>query len=185
MDVPIRCVCPPKADGSPRHEGDTITLRDTLGFREVTTLRKYAAQVDTDDPLFVAEIQGSLVEGYVVLGVERWTLVDDKDKPLPVTRVAIREQILDNDDVAFEVGEQADELYGDKVVRPLLMRASTSSPDSPTDTSTSRPTPSSTERQPTPLKRSSTGSSPTVATGTTSDSRDGDSSSSPSSASVA
>lgn len=184
MDVPIRCVCPPKADGSPRHEGDTVTLRDTLGFREVTTIRNLAGTLDREDPLFVAEILAAMTEGYVVFGVSGWSLVDDKGKPLTVDRKVIREHILANVDVAAEVGDAADELYGDKVMLPLLNRASRSSQDSPTDSSTS-PTTDTSPKRPTPLRRSSTGNSPTADTGTTSSLPDGGSSSSQSSASVA
>lgn len=193
MDVPIRCVCPPKADGSPRHEGDTITLRDTLGFREVTTIRGLVGQIDVSDTLAVAEILATLTEGYIIFGVEAWTLrhdtTDDKgrsrpNQPIPVSRAAIREHLLSAVDAAADVGDAADGLYGEKVVLPLLMRASRSSQGSPTDGSTS-PTTDTSEKRPTPLKRSSTGSSRTVATAPTSSSLDGDSSSSPTSASVA
>ena len=184
MDVPIRCVCPPTADGSPRHEGDTVTLRDTLGFREVTTIRNLAGTLDQEDPLFVAEVLAALSEGYIVFGVASWTLVDDKGKPLPVNRAAIREHLLSDVEVAADVADAADELYGERVVLPLLTRASRSSRPTPTASSTAR-TRRSSEQRPTPLKRSSIGSSPTDATGTITTSPDGDSSSSRSSASVA
>jgi hypothetical protein len=184
MDVPIRCVCPPKTDGSPRHEGDTVTLRDTLGFREVTTIRNLAGQVDRDDPLYVAEILAALSEGYIVFGVESWTLVDEKGKPLPVSRAAIREHLLADVEVAADVADAADTLYGEKVVLPLLTRASRSSQPTQTASSTSR-TKRSSEQRPTPLKRSSTGSSRTAGTETITTSPDGDSSYSRSSASVA
>jgi hypothetical protein len=184
VDVPIRCVCPDNADGSPRHEGDTVTLRDTLGFREVTTIRNLAGQVDRDDPLFVAEILAALSEGYIVFGVAAWTLVDEKGKPLPVDRAAIRDRLLANVEVAADISDAADELYGEKVVLPLLTRASRSSQPSQTESSTSRKKPSSTQ-PPTPLKRSSTGSSRTAGTEKTTTSPDGDFNSSRSSASVA
>ena len=184
MDVPIRCVCPDNADGSPRHEGDTVTLRDTLGFREVTTIRNLAGQVDYDDPLFVAEILAALSEGYILFGVSAWTLVDEKGKPLTVTRAEVRDRILANVDVAADVADAADELYGEKVVLPLLTRASRSSRPSQTASSTSR-SKGSVTRLPKQSRPSSTGSSRTDDTETTTSSPGGDFNSSQNSASVA
>ncbi len=161
MDVPIRCVCPANADGSPRHEGDTVALRDTLGFREITTIRNLAGQVDSDDPFVVAEILAALSEGYIIFGVESWTLVDEKGKPLGVSRASIREHILADVEVAADVADAADDLYGERVVLPLLTRALKSSQPTQTDGSTS-PSKRSRTSRPKQSKPSSIGSSQTA-----------------------
>jgi hypothetical protein len=193
MDVPIRCVCPPKADGSPRHEGDTVTLRDTLGFvatqtaRNAVELAKGEARAAGEDHVDAALTLALLTEQYLLLGIESWTLVDAKGKPLPVHRTTIRELIEgdDNDDVASLISDEADGLYSKKVMLPLLAKASTSSPPTPTDSTSptrgSGPAKASARRS----KPSSISTIPMVDTVTTSKSRDGDSSSSRNSASVA
>lgn len=186
MRVEIDCVCPPRADGSPRHPaGDTVTLRETLDFRSVTAIRHGISFLENDGTAaYTAEILAVLTEGYVLYGIESWSLTDGKGAPLDVTREAIRERILSRVDVASVVGDAADELYGEKVLLPLLVRASRSSQPSPTASSTSQQK-DSRERRPRPSKRSSTTTIPTVVTVTTTGLPVGDSSSSPSSESAA
>jgi hypothetical protein len=187
MDIAIDCICPARADGEPRHaDGDRVTLRETLDFRSVTAIRHGISLLEADgsEAMHAAEVLAVLTEGYVIYGIESWTLADEKGKPVPVSRAAIREHILSRVDVASVVGDAADELYGEKVLLPLLVRASKSSPTTPTEPSTSVRT-DSPERRPRPSKRSSTTTSPTDGTGTITSLRDGGSNSSRSSVSVA
>jgi hypothetical protein len=191
MDVQTRCVCPPKADGSPRHEGDTVTLRDTLGFVATQTARNAVhilrsnAREAGEENLDAALVLAVLTEQYIMLGVESWTLVDAKGKAVPVNRATIREFIEDpdHDDVASLISDEADGLYAGKVMLPLLRTAASSSQPTPTDSTS--PTRGSGKAPGKPSKPSSISTIPTAATGTTSKSRGGDSSSSRSSASVA
>jgi hypothetical protein len=193
MDVPIRCVCPPKADGSPRHEGDTVTLRDTLGFvatqtaRNAVELAKGEARAAGEDHVDAALALALLTEQYLLLGIESWTLVDAKGKPLPVHRTTIRELIEgdDNDDVASLISDEADGLYSKKVMLPLLAKASTSSPPTPTDSTSPTRGNGQGKASGKPSKRSSISTIPTADTAGISKSPDGDSSSSRSSASAA
>ena len=175
MNVTVPCLCPPNAAGEARHpDGDTITLRDRLDFRSAATVRNRLA-VATEERLIEGEILAVLVETYLLVGIESWSLVDDKGKPVPPSRQAIADRLLVDYDAATTVGNAADELYTASVVLPLLARASTSSPPTPTAASTSAPP----EVTPTPLtrsKRSSTTTSPTDATATTSPLRAGASS---------
>lgn len=190
----IDCICPPKADGEARHANDTVTFKASLGFVEATAIRKkmtWGAVESDDDQARGALALAYLVEAYLLFGIESWTLVDAKGKPVPVSHAAIREHILSNPLVAGVLGDEADELYNEVILLPLLARGSTSSPATPTR-STPSPAPESTSAptaSPTPLrkpsKRSSTTTSPTAATATISGSPDGDSSSSPNSASAA
>lgn len=168
MRVDIDCVCPPRADGEPRHpDGDTVTLRETLGFREVTAIRHGISFLENDGTdTYTAEVLAVLTEGYVLHGIESWTLTDEKGKLLDVSRTAIRERILSRVDVASVVGDAADELYGEKVLLPLLVRASKSSQPSPTGRSTS-PRKGSQASRPKPSSPSSTTTTPTDGTVTT------------------
>jgi hypothetical protein len=185
VDVAIDCACPPKADGTLRHESDTVTLRETLDFRSVTAIRHGIGFLENDGTnAYTAEILAVLTEGYVLYGIEAWTLADERGKPLPVSRSAIRERILSNVDTASVVGDAADNLYGEKVLLPLLARASKSSPPTPMAPSTSAPT-ASPDSRPKPSKRSSITSSPTGAIAVTSMSLVGVSNSSQSSESAA
>ena len=185
MKVEFDCICPPKADGERRHAQDWVTLRETLDFRNVTAIRHGISFLEKEDtPAYTADVLAVLTEGYVLYGVESWSLVDEKGKPLPLNRQSLREQILSRVDVASVVGDAADEKYGPTVLLPLLVRASTSSQGTPTAPSTSPPT-ASPKRPPKPSKPSSTTSSPTDGTVATSLSLVGVSSSSQTSESAA
>lgn len=164
MDVQVRCLCPP--DGT-RHEADTVTLKDTLSFHEALSIRNDAGLVRLNDPSATeGEILATLTESYVLFGVESWSLLDEKRKPLPPSKANIRAYLLTDTEAAMVVADVADGLYAEKVVLPLLMRASSSSPPTPTGGSTS----ARKDSPPTPLRRSSrssTSTSPTDATETT------------------
>lgn len=181
--VVIECICPPKADGSPRHPaGDSVTLRERLDFRAALTARNTMVLVKTEDPdAGTAEILAALTETYLLVGIEAWTIVDAKGKPVEVTKAAIRERLLSHPDIAMVVGNAADELYSASVILPLVALAQTSSPPTPTDGSTSVPRPSS-ARRPRPSKPSSITPFPMDATATTSPLPAGASSSSQNSA---
>jgi hypothetical protein len=190
MDVQTRCVCPPKADGSPRHEGDTITLRDTLGFVATQTARNaiHLARSDAREQgvdLDAAYALAVLTEQYLMLGIAAWSLVDEKGKSLPVNRVTVRAfmENPDADDVVSFVADEADGLYAGKVMLPLLRTAASSS--QPTPTASTSPTRGNGKAPAKPSRRSSISTIPTDATATTSKSRAGDSSSSRSSVSAA
>jgi hypothetical protein len=184
MDVQIPCICPPKGDETRHPDGDTVTLRETLGFQSVVTLR-YAVQVmkSNDPDASIAQILGVLSEHYILAGVEAWTVVDEKGKPAEVTPAALRERLLPNLDAAMTVADVADSLYL-AVMLPLLNRVSTSSPPSPTSGSTS-PTTGSSDKLRKQSKPSSISTIRTAATEATSSSLVGVSSSSQSSESAA
>jgi hypothetical protein len=186
MDVTIRCICPPKGD-APRHpDGDTVVLRDKLGCQGVAAIRwAVAIQKETNPQASLAETFGLLTEQYVLAGVESWTLVDDKGKPVAVDAASIRAHLLtpEHIDEAIAVADVADDLYL-AVVLPLLTGSSTSSPPTPTTGSTSPRTGSSAKR-PKRSKPSSISTIPTGGTVVTSNSLEFDSNSSQSSESAA
>lgn len=163
MNVDIPCICPP-VDGQPRHDHDTITLRDHLDFHAATTIRNSAVVLRAEDPdAGVAEVMATFTEQYVIFGVEAWTLVDDRGKPVPVTRPAIRDLLLTRDDVSFIVADAADGMYQEKVILPLLPRESRPSPTMSTNGSIS----ATNGTRSTPRKRSSRSSTSTIPTGDT------------------
>lgn len=181
----IICPCPPLADGAPRHEADTVNLRERLGFVQAESIRNRIAmrQADAGQDLEPEEVLAILTEGYILYGVESWTLADDAG-PLAVTRTNIRAYIVDRWDIAPDVAEDADEAYASAVMLPLLAKASRSLPSTPTEPSTS-PSPSTGTEVPTPSKRSSTTTTPTDAIEPTILSRAGASSTSRKSTSAA
>jgi hypothetical protein len=170
----IECVCPPKADGQPRHPaGDTIKLRPKLDFRSSLTMRNAIAVAKAEDPdCSVEEILAILTEHYLLAGIESWSLLDVRGKAIPVSKAAIREFLDGHPDEAMEVGDEADGLYAQAVMRPLLQRASSSSPPTPTNGSTS-PTMAISPPRRKPSKPSSTTTTQMAATGPTSSSPGG------------
>lgn len=188
MDATMQCPCPPKG-GETRHpQGDTVRLRDRLDYRTVTTIRKAMTVVDTDDPqVRLAERLAICTEFYMLMGIESWTLVDAKGKPVEVSHQAIRDLVFTSPDVE-SVSEVAEELYNPVVLLPLVLRASASSLPTPTPSPESDDSTSPTSDQttpPKPLRPSSTSTIRTVATETTTSSPVGASSSSQSAASAA
>lgn len=184
MDVTIPCPCPPRADGATWHERDTVILRDTLDFRSVTVIRKAIQIVRAEDEeAGAAEILAALTEHYVLSGIEAWTLVDERGKPVEVSKPAIRARLLPHFEAAATVADAADDLYAPLVLLPLLARAQTSSPPMPTDVSTSART-SGPSKRPRPSRPSSTTTTRTDGTGTITPLPVGDSSSSRSLASA-
>jgi hypothetical protein len=184
MDVPIPCICPRKGDASRHPDGDTVMLRETLGFRAVTTLRWVVRYLkETDPDISTPAVLAALTEEYAIAGVESWTVVDAKGQPIEASPAAVREFLLPHIDAATIVADAADMLYL-VVMLPLLSPASTSSPDTPIAESTS-PKNGSPQKPPKPSKQSSISTIPTAGTEVTSSSLDGDSSSLPNSVSAA
>ncbi len=134
----IECVCPPKADGSPRHpNGDKVTLRPKLDFRAGLTARNTVVLIKQDDPeADAATILAGLTEVYLLVGIESWTLTDGKGKAVPVSRSAIRELMAEHSEAAMTIGDEADGLYSEAVIAPLVARASKFSAPTPISGST-------------------------------------------------
>lgn len=164
--VAIACVCP-RIGGQAQHpDGDEVKLRERLDFHAATTVRQAIRVLTLDDPRAGAgEVLATLTEQYLLFGIESWTLRDELGKPVPVTKPAIRALMDDHMDEAMVVGDAADEMYSEAVLVPLVQRAATSSPSTPTESSTSAPT-GSTSTPPTPSSSSSTITSRTDATET-------------------
>jgi len=186
MDVQITCLCPPKDEAVRHPDGDTITLRDKLDFFRATAIRKGLSFIESDDDEGgrAYEVLARLTEGYLLFGIERWSLVDEKGKAVPLSHSNIRSRLLENFEAAGKVADAADELYAKAILLPLMAGASTSSPPTPTNGSTS-PLTVLPKKSPKPSKRSSTSTTQTGGTEATSSSLAGVSSTSQSSESAA
>lgn len=179
MNVQIPCTCPPKANGEPRHEHDTVTFRDRLDFRAGMVVRKAITVLKNDDPdAGAAEILAAMSEHYMLEGIESWSLVDARGKPVEADKRAIRTFLSEHEDIVFEeLVDSADALYYEQVLAPLVRKALASSPPSPTEPSTSPPT-GSEEKHQKPSRQSSTTTTRTADITPITRSRDGGSSTS-------
>lgn len=143
MDIP--CICP-LLEGKPRHATDSVTLRERLDFRSSLAAQNAVYVLKSEDPeASAADVLAVLTEAYLLSGIEAWSVVDADGKPMEPTKPNIRTWLLTEMDAALMVAEAADELYRDAVLAPLVSKASTSSPPTPTDESTS---PISTSEEP-------------------------------------
>jgi hypothetical protein len=179
VKVDIPCTCPPKANGEPRHDHDTVTFRDRLDFRGGMVIRKAITMLKVEDPdSGAAEVLAAMSEHYMLEGISGWTLVDDKGKPVEADKSAIRAFINDHQDIVFDsLVDEADNLYAEQVLLPLVRRAQPSSPTSPTEPSTSAPIGSEAKPRK-PSRRCSTSTTPTAAITSITPLPDGDSSTS-------
>lgn len=133
----IACICP-LVEGKPRHDKDTITLRERLDFRSSLAAQNAVYVLKSEDPdASTADVLAVLTESYLLSGIEAWSCIGVDGKPIEPTKPAIRELLLTRMDVAAEVAEAADDLYRDGVLAPLVAKASSSSPPTPTDEPTS------------------------------------------------
>lgn len=130
VTVPIGpCECP----GSP-HDQDEVYLRPRLGYEagtEAAGAMQLAAaadgQVDTN------RLARLIVPVYIRAGAVGWNLLDADGEPVPFDA----ETILTDWDTALIVGEQADDLYSERIFGPLAAMASSSSQAGRTSGSTS------------------------------------------------
>jgi hypothetical protein len=177
------CLCPDQGHA----DGDTIRLRSTLDFQSVRAVRYASVIAQQDDPeASVASLMAVISEGYIMHGVESWTL-EDHGKPIEPTKANVRQYLLTNIVAAQWVSDFADALYQPQVMLPLARLAERSLRLSQTNGSTSAQNGSSLtsmesdeSSSPSPKprkrsKRSSTTSTPTVSIVTSSTGSAGDS----------
>jgi len=175
------CLCP---DGGHGEEGDTIPLRPQLDYTAVRAIR-YAGNITRSDDAesSIASLMAVMSEGFLLHGVESWTLREGK-KPIEPDKAAIRKYLLGNVEAAMIVGDYADAVYQRQVLHPLVglarrlsqpsqMNGSTSpqngsafkSPSATDETSGSNGKSSSrSEKRPKRSKYSSITSTPTAST---------------------
>jgi hypothetical protein len=117
-----------RCDGSP-HDHDTVWLYPEvppdLGLACVAAWNNGAANVES--------MVGILSRLYVQFGIARWTFLDEKGDPVPLNHRNVAR--LDWDAVR-PIAEKADELYAEKITRPLVAAVSKSSRNGRTAQST-------------------------------------------------
>ena len=127
MSVEVRvrdCACP----GLPHPSGDVVYLRDKPSV-------PLGLAVEAD--IIAAASNAQLLArgwalSYIRYGVTGWNFRDAKgERPVDV------QELIDDYDMGMAVAEKADELYGDRVVNPLLERLFEPLQTGPTDDSTS------------------------------------------------
>lgn len=149
MNVTIACICP----GTP-HEEDTVTLKDRLDFMSAAEARMSVLSLDADERANTNHVLAVLDRAYLIVGIEAWSLVDEKGKAVAVSLPAIEASLLSHPAEALQIADVAEDLYNPVVLVPLVKKASTSSQDGPTGSTS--PTTGSTPKPPKPLKPSLT-----------------------------
>lgn len=128
----VVCPCP----GTPHPDGDTVELRKTLGLADGIRLQDLILSANRGG-IDTPQLKGQLAEAYLLVGVCGWSFVDAKGKPIPVNDGTIREHLLNDYERSALIAEEADALYMQPVLGPLLRRAARSLPGMSTDESTS------------------------------------------------
>lgn len=137
-DVPVElegCRCP----GTP-HDHDTVWLAAEItpdgGIAAMSVIERGAPDAAT--------MEGLLGRAYVQHNITRWTLVDEKGADVQPTPWLISRLSYD---AIKPIAEKANELYSEKLLRPLVERLSKSSQRGQTDESTSAKPDTSTKRR--------------------------------------
>ena len=111
----VRCVCPPLADGTPRHDEDTIDVRSQYGYGDSLNLSRKGVQYkigvnpETKDPVVLPFTDAFAEhEALLEMAVTGWTLTDGKGDPLPVALSTI---LLLPEDVGNAVANAANAHY--------------------------------------------------------------------------
>lgn len=132
------CACP----GTPHPEGDTVTLRPYLGFTAgAEALRILIAA--SGDQTFLDETLGPV---YLREGPLEWNVLDESGPvPMDVESLPYEEAVV--------IVDAADQLYSERVMRPLLQRLNESSPAGRTGTTSA--TRRSSQKARKPVSRSS------------------------------
>jgi hypothetical protein len=133
MDVDIPCHCPQ------RHDKDTVTFKQRLGFTEATAIVNATQLVQEPDLDIRTGLTLAIMSKFCILyGVESWTLTGEDGQPLPVDRPNMTARLLEDGEVSSYLVDDALELYQSQVVSPLPVRVASSSQRSQMVASTSR-----------------------------------------------
>ena len=121
------CRCP----GAPHRDGDWVEVVERVPI-ELGAAALVAGREGGSDP---AAIEGLMARAFLRFGIDRWSFVDESGDPVAVDWEAIG-RLLPFED-AYRVADLVGELHTGTILRPLLARSSTPSPDGPTADSTS------------------------------------------------
>ncbi len=127
MSVVVRirdgdCPCP----GTP-HDHEEVHLEPELTLPMAHGAMALVATASADS----AATMAALSAGFLPAGIRSWTFTDE-DGPVPVSRENM-ERLMPWDKGGYEVNEQADALYSERLFAPLAKRLSASVPDGQTE----------------------------------------------------
>lgn len=148
--VPVRvrdCACP----GSPHNgqdgtdDGDYVYLRPVLGYQGGLAVLAALGRIPlrADGTMDLGELSVGVSPLYIEHGAVGWNFTNGTGETVPFDA----QVLLDDYSLAYPIGERADELYGEAVLRPLVSRTSKSSPRGRTGGSTSASRPSRSKRR--------------------------------------
>lgn len=120
------CPCP----GRP-HEVELVTL-----LPELTTALAFGAIAALNAADGLAAKMAALAEAYLPGAITEWTFLDENRQPVPITRDNL-ELLVPWDKGGLDLGEAADALYSEKLMRPLQERLQRLSRTGSTDDLTS------------------------------------------------
>lgn len=116
--------------GSP-HPSDWVDLEPELTLAMASGALFAMKTADGTNSAQMAAISGA----YLPAAIREWSFIEDKE-PVPITRENM-ERLIPWDKGGLEVTEQADALYSERLMAPLVKRLSSSAPSGPTEKSTS------------------------------------------------
>jgi hypothetical protein len=140
-DVQTRCLCPPNEDGTPRHESDTVAVRDQYGYGDLLDIQKASLRfipgVDKDGNATMRTVSDPVEEHLALLniGIKRWTYELANGNPRPVAPITVRTLPEDVGDV---IAKRINALY--EASKPPVPNVSGApSPASSPESSSARP----------------------------------------------
>jgi hypothetical protein len=157
-DKPVRVEIAERCPGAP-HPHDWVELAPDPTIATGAAITMAIRKVGNDPTLLV----GEMARVYLNNQITAWSFVDDEGKPIPVAYNAMDwaetvARLIPWWNGGYEVANAADNLYAERILRPLTSRSSTQSPGGQTAGSTS-PTQPSGSTLGKPSKRSSRTSS--------------------------
>lgn len=148
------CRCP----GSP-HPVDWVDLVPQPSVPLGAAVMSILANAGIDEAI----LQGRLATVYLAFGIRAWSFVDERGSPVPIRPTEegwseTVDRLLPWHQGGGEVANAADELYSDKILRPLMSRSSMRSQGGRMAGSTSptRPSGSTRRKQRRPSSRTAT-----------------------------
>lgn len=137
------CRCPrTNLEGEPipglPHAEDWVELYEQVPIR-VGSAVLYAIRVAGNDE---GRLTALMSDAYVRYGIRSWSFTDEQGRPISVDPTGQEwtddvARLLPWDQGGAEVADRADDLYGNKVLRPLVERSSTPSAPGPMAVQTS------------------------------------------------
>ena len=112
FDVP--CPCPPRPNGEPRHDHDTVMLRTRLHYGDLQAVSRAGSILGVWD-------KESATLKLMEIGINSWTFTNDEGQPVEPSPALIR--MLDPS-IAGPIADNLDDKYGEAIKRMQLPNSS-------------------------------------------------------------